>query len=135
MPVLLLFMLGCSRGDVTTWKHKTDADVVTFVRRYREAKLEDVEAVLRNYLAMADEYERREWRRYGAPGWIDELRSACEPDSQYSTRLRETAMSIGSTCAARLRTVSAHTRIVITPKTMSASSSSGWIQRKSSRAG
>jgi hypothetical protein len=78
LPVLLLLMLGCANNEVARWKQKTDADVVAYVRRYQAANISEVETVLKDYLAMADEYERSGWSRYGAPGWIDELRSNCE---------------------------------------------------------
>ena len=89
LPVLLVLLIGCSDSDMATrrkkadaelveWKKKTDADVLVIVARYREAKISQVESVFADYLAMADEYERRGWSRYGAPGWIDELRSLCE---------------------------------------------------------
>lgn len=78
LPALILFLVACSRNDVGEWKQRTDADAVAIVQRYREAKISDVEAVLKDYLAMADEYEKRGWGRYGARGWIDDLRSLCE---------------------------------------------------------
>jgi hypothetical protein len=78
LPVLLLLMLGCANNEVARWKQKTDADVVAIVRRYQAANISEVETVLTDYLALADEYERSGWSRYGAPGWIDELRSNCE---------------------------------------------------------
>jgi len=89
LAILLVLLIGCSDSDMATrkkktvadllaWQKKTDADVVAIVGRYREAKISQVESVFTDYLAMADDYERRGWSRYGAPGWIDELRSLCE---------------------------------------------------------
>jgi hypothetical protein len=78
LPLLLLLLIGCADRDMAAWKKKTDADVVAIVGRYREAKVSEVETVIADYLALTDEYERRGWSRYGAPGWIDELRSLCE---------------------------------------------------------
>jgi hypothetical protein len=59
-------------------RRQTDADVIRIVKQYKEAGVGEVEGVLNEYLALADDYERRGWGRYGAPGWIDELRSDCE---------------------------------------------------------
>jgi hypothetical protein len=76
--LLLLLLAGCSKIEMIKMKKKTDADVIRFIKSYKEAGVEEVEGVLNNYLALADDYERRGWGRYGAPGWIDELRSGCE---------------------------------------------------------
>ena len=59
-------------------RRQTDADVIRIVKRYKEANVAEGTRVLNDYLALADDYERRGWERYGAPGWIDELRSDCE---------------------------------------------------------
>jgi hypothetical protein len=59
-------------------RNQTDADAIRIVNRYRQAGTAEVESVLNEYLKLADEYERRGWARYGAPGWIDQLRSLCE---------------------------------------------------------
>lgn len=64
--------------EMVRMKKQTDADVIRWVIRYRQAGTGEVEVVLKDYLALADEYERKGWARYGAPGWIDELRSICE---------------------------------------------------------
>lgn len=78
LPILLVLFLGCSKMEMANWKKQTDADSVRIVGRYKQAGVRDVEAVLNDYLGLADGYERRGWGRFGAPGWIDELRSNCE---------------------------------------------------------
>jgi hypothetical protein len=78
LPLLLSLIVGCSKIEMAKMKKQTDADVIRIVSRYRQAGTAEVEVVLKEYLALADEYERRGWARYGAPGWIDELRSNCE---------------------------------------------------------
>ena len=75
---MLLLLVACSKVEMAKMKKQTDADVIRIVKRYKEAGVGEVEGVLNEYLALADDYERRGWGRYGAPGWIDELRSDCE---------------------------------------------------------
>lgn len=48
------------------------------VSRYQAAGVMEVESVLNEFLALADGYERRGWGRYGAPGWIENLRGLSE---------------------------------------------------------
>src|SRR3954469_18100928 len=78
LPVLLLLVVGCSKMEMARMKKQTDADVIRMVNRYQQAGTAEVETVLKDYLTLADDYERKGWARYGAPGWIDELRSLCE---------------------------------------------------------
>ena len=78
LSVLVLLVVGCSKSDVAQWKQKVEADADAFVQRYQKAKLSEVETILKDNLAKADEYERRGWSRYGFPGWIDGLRSRTE---------------------------------------------------------
>lgn len=77
-PLFLLLLVACSKVEMVKMRKKTDADVIRMVKRYKEAGVGEVEGVLNENLALADDYERRGWGRYGAPGWIDELRSGCE---------------------------------------------------------
>ena len=78
VPLLLLLMLGCSKAEMARMSKKTGADAVSMARRYQQAPVSEVEACLNDYLALADEYERKGWGQYGAPGWIHELRGLCE---------------------------------------------------------
>lgn len=48
------------------------------VSRYQAAGVNEVESVLNEFLALADDYERRGWGKLGAPGWINDLRGLCE---------------------------------------------------------
>ena len=78
LAVLLLLIVGCSKMEMARMQKQTDADVITMVNRYRQAGTAEVETVLKDYLTLADDYERKGWARYGAPGWIDDLRGLCE---------------------------------------------------------
>jgi len=78
LPALLLLIVGCSKMEMASMKKQTDADAIRMVSRYQQAGTAEVETVLKDYLALADHYERKGWAPYGAPGWIDELRSLCE---------------------------------------------------------
>ena len=74
----LVLIVGCGKIEMAQMKKQTDADVIKMVNRYKQAGVTEVDTVLNDYLALADEYERKGWGRYGAPGWIDELRGTCE---------------------------------------------------------
>jgi hypothetical protein len=78
VPLLLLLMVGCSKAEMARMSKKTGEDAVSMARRYQQAPVSEVEACLNDYLALADEYERRGWGKYGSPGWIHELRGLCE---------------------------------------------------------
>ena len=64
--------------EMAQMERKTGQDVVIMVQRYKEASVSQVEAVLNEYLALADDYEKRGWEKYGSPGWIEHLRAMCE---------------------------------------------------------
>jgi hypothetical protein len=76
--IFLLLLVGCSKVEMARMEEKTGKDAVTMVQRYKQASAEQVETVLKDYLALADEYERRGWEQYGSPGWIENLRGLCE---------------------------------------------------------
>ena len=73
-----LLCAGCSKIDTARAVEQKDQDAAIFVQRYQDASLSQVEPVLNDYLAMADDYERRGWSKYGPPGWIEYLRALCE---------------------------------------------------------
>src|SRR5262245_33168178 len=78
LPLFLLSIVGCSKMEMRKMDKQTGADAIRIVSRYRQAGTGEVEVVLKDYLALADDYEQKGWARYGAPGWIDDLRSLCE---------------------------------------------------------
>ena len=57
LPLLLLLIVGCSKMEMARMRKQTDADVMRMVNRYRQAGTAEVEIVLKDYLALADDYE------------------------------------------------------------------------------
>jgi hypothetical protein len=73
-----LLCAGCSKIEMARVAEQKERDEAMIVQRYKQASLPEVEAVLNDYLAIADTYERRGWAKYGPPGWIEYLRALCE---------------------------------------------------------
>jgi hypothetical protein len=78
ISVISLLTFGCSNIAKHAMQRKTGKDADVMVQRYKEASVSQVETVLRDYLALTDDYERRGWEKYGRSGWIDYLRAMCE---------------------------------------------------------
>jgi len=76
--LLLLLIAGCSPNKRAEMEQKVGQDHVMMVSRYQAAGVNEVESVLNEFLALADDYERRGWGKLGAPGWINDLRGLCE---------------------------------------------------------
>ncbi len=76
--MLLLLVAGCSRNERAQMEQKVGEDHVRMVSRYQAAGVMEVESVLNEFLALADGYERLGWGKYGAPGWIENLRGLNE---------------------------------------------------------
>jgi hypothetical protein len=76
--IFLVLLVGCSKVEMAAMDKKTGEDAVTMVQRYKEASVAEVETVLKEYLVLANEYERRGWGQYGSPGWIENLRGLIE---------------------------------------------------------
>ena len=76
--LLLVVVGGCTSGrDTQGTRAQIGQDEATFVSRYQHASASTAEVVLKDYLALADDYERRGWGQRGKPGWIERLRGLC----------------------------------------------------------
>ena len=75
---VLSICAGCAKIEMAQMERKTRQDANLMVQRYKEASVSQVEAVLNDYLALADDSEKRGWEKYGSPGWIEHHRAMCE---------------------------------------------------------
>lgn len=88
-------------------KKQTDADVIRIVSRYRQAGIGEVEVVLKDYLALADEYGGGGGRAMGRRVGSTSSGASVKHDLRCFTKPREKRMHTGSMRVARLRSESA----------------------------